>query len=101
VGFIGGIPLGVSAILFQRDIASVVLAGAGIGIVEGSWRVGSTKPPLGDYMHGRGEAFRRGYAEAYRERLLQRRKWAARLGGVAGFAGGVGLLIWALSQITI
>jgi hypothetical protein len=101
LGFIGGLPIGFTGILvIQGDPAGFVGIGTGVVIIGAAWRVGSAKPPPSRYIRGRGEAYERSYSESYEQRLLERRKKAAMLGGLAGGAIGFGFLFLLLSQIT-
>jgi hypothetical protein len=99
LGFVGGVPIGFSAlILGQTDTPAILFTAVGVAIVETTWRIGSTTPPRTPFVERRGDAFSRAYSTTYRERLVQRRKKAARLGGVAGAIAGAGLLVLALSS---
>jgi hypothetical protein len=101
LGFIGGLPIGfLGTLVFQGDPGGVIGIGSGAAIIGAAWRVGTAKPAPSPYIASRGEAYARSYSESYRERLLERRRNAALLGGLAGTAVGFGFLILLLSQMT-
>jgi hypothetical protein len=101
VGFIGGLPIGFLGILvLQGDPGGAIGIGSGAAIIGAAWRVGTAKPPLSPYIQSRGETYARFYSESYEERLLERRRNAALLGGLAGSAIGFGFLVLLLSQYT-
>jgi hypothetical protein len=100
-GFAGGLPVGLFALtLVNGNPVAIVGAGVGVGIVETSWRLGATAPRLTPALLNGDQAFRHAFEKSYRERLIERRKAAARLGGVAGGVAGFGFFIWLLSSIT-
>jgi hypothetical protein len=101
LGFIGGLPIGFLGItVSQGDPAGAISIGSGAAIIGAAWRLGTARPPPNRFMQSRGEAYARSYSESYKERLLERRRNAALLGGLAGTAIGFGVLILLLSQLT-
>jgi len=101
LGFVGGLPIGFSALVLGQGDTPTILAGAvGVAIIETTWRIGSAAPPPTPAVEERGGAYARAYARSYRERLLERRRKAARVGGLVGTLSGLGLLFFALSQVT-
>ena len=101
LGFVGGVPIGFSALVLRQGDAPAILAGAvGVGIIETTWRIGNATPRLTPAVEERGAAYARAYSRSYRERLVERRRNAARVGGLVGTLSGLGLLFYALSQVT-
>ena len=101
LGFLGGLPIGFLGItVSQGDPAGAIGIGSGAAIIGAAWRVGTAKPPPSRYVQSRGEAYARSYSESYEKRLLERRRNAALLGGLAGTGIGFGVLFLLLSQLT-
>ena len=101
LGFIGGVPLGfLGPLVTQGDPGGAIGVGSGAAIIGGAWRLGTAKPPPSPYIQSRGEAYARSYSESYEKRLLERRRNAALLGGLAGTLTGFGFLILLLSTLT-
>ena len=99
-GFIGGLPIGFLGILvIQGDPVGAIGIGAGVGIIGASWRLGGIEPPQTQSLRDHGPAYQGAYARSYRERLLDRRRKAAILSGVAGSVTGFVLLFMLLSSI--
>ena len=100
LGFVGGVPIGFFAGLGQGDTQAILGGVLGVAVIETSWRIGRAIPPPTPVIEERGAAYARAYSRSYRERLVERRKKAARVGGLVGTLSGVGLLFFALSQMT-
>jgi hypothetical protein len=99
-GFIGGLPIGfLGTLLIQGDPGGPIGVGLGLGIIGAAWKLGKIEPPQSQSMHERGETYKRAYLESYKERLSERRRKAAILGGLAGGVTGLGLLFMILSEI--
>jgi hypothetical protein len=99
-GFLGGLPIGFFGILvLQPDPAGAIGVGGGLAIIGASWKLGGIEPPQTQSLRERGPAYRRAYTRSYGERLIQRRRNAALLGGVAGTLAGFALIFALISSI--
>jgi hypothetical protein len=103
-GFLGGLPVGMFGFvaLSQRDALPVIAAGGGLAVIGAAAMPGRMDPPaaVAATAAARGVTFERAFVQGYAERLGSRRRSAALVGGVAGAATGLGILVLLLSQIT-
>jgi hypothetical protein len=101
LGFIGGLPIGfLGTSVIKSNAVGFIGIASGVGIIGAAWRTGNTTPPPSGHIRERGEAYEHSYSESYKKRLLERRRNAAMLGGLAGGVVGFGILFALLSQIT-
>jgi len=100
-GFLGGLPVGLFGVvaLAGRDELPVVAAGGGLAVIAAAARPGRREAPAAEITRdgARDAMYERAFARAYSERLVGRRRSAAIVGGLAGAATGLGLLLVLLS----
>jgi len=102
VGFVGGLPVGLFGVFaFADGGAGIIPAAAGVGVVSAASRGAATLPePAQRSAAARGGVYERAYVESYRRTLQARRRRAAWLGGAAGAAAGLIVLLALVSQVT-